>query len=589
MKISNIKLYNWRSFKETEISVNDLMIIIGQNNHGKSNLLSALLFFFDGMKIKEEDYFKGETELFVEIEFKELTHTEKTTFAKYVTGTCGMRVRKTVKQSSGKPVYNGYIEKFTGENAWLEEDEFKELTKNIDFENGPLSNLHRMISPEFESKKIADKKTELMRLKEQYISSNSIEKSYVLETTNFLGRANIAQGLLGDVYYLPALKDTSDELNLKASSMFGKLYNEILLSDIDETYSQAVRNLQDAISVLNQRTTTPEQAEDLDDISKLENDLSEQLKDWGTEVKIQFKTPDVPEVMKSYIEILFDDGVETDISHKGNGLQRTFYLSLIKVLADRSSQGIDVYGETSRQASTSKYFLFEEPELFLHPQAQKQLFEDLVSLSEHNQVFITTHSNNLIDLEKYQSICIVRKNGIGQSEVIRCDEELFQAGNDKDKWKYLNWIDAGRSELFFADKVILVEGDTEAVSIPSIAKKLGIYKHSFSIINCGSKNNIPLYMKLLNKFKIPYVSVYDIDHQDGKSQDAIATADRDTQRIIDSLDESIGSVVGMENDFEDVLGYRPSGNSKPLAALEWINNNDIPDDMNVKISETYTD
>lgn len=68
MKISNIKLHNWKSFKDIDISINDLMIIIGQNNHGKSNLLSSLLFFFDGIKIKEDDYFKGAEELFVEVE-----------------------------------------------------------------------------------------------------------------------------------------------------------------------------------------------------------------------------------------------------------------------------------------------------------------------------------------------------------------------------------------------------------------------------------------------------------------------------------------------------------------------------------------
>ena len=68
----------------------------------------------------------------------------------------------------------------------------------------------------------------------------------------------------------------------------------------------------------------------------------------------------------------------------------------------------------------------------------------------------------------------MRKTDSGESEVSKCDEELFQQENDRDKWKYLNWINAERSELFFADKVILVEGDTEAVSIPSIAKKLGV-------------------------------------------------------------------------------------------------------------------
>ncbi len=46
MKIKKVKINNWRSVKEANIEYEDMMIFIGQNNHGKSNLLSALLFIF---------------------------------------------------------------------------------------------------------------------------------------------------------------------------------------------------------------------------------------------------------------------------------------------------------------------------------------------------------------------------------------------------------------------------------------------------------------------------------------------------------------------------------------------------------------
>lgn len=69
--------------------------------------------------------------------------------------------------------------------------------------------------------------------------------------------------------------------------------------------------------------------------------------------------------------------------------------------------------------------------------------------------------------------------------------------------------------------------------------------------------------------------------------EAIAVSDRSTRAIRECLDESLGSTISMENDFEDVLGYRPSGNSKPLAALEWINNNQIPVILENKINEIY--
>ena len=59
MKIKTIKVINWRSIKDAEVNAQDLMVIIGQNNHGKSNLLSALLFFFGEIKVVDLDFNNG--------------------------------------------------------------------------------------------------------------------------------------------------------------------------------------------------------------------------------------------------------------------------------------------------------------------------------------------------------------------------------------------------------------------------------------------------------------------------------------------------------------------------------------------------
>jgi AAA15 family ATPase/GTPase len=63
MKIQRIKISNWRSIKALELDVSDLMVVIGQNNHGKSNLLSAILFFFGEIKHQDLDFHFGAPEL----------------------------------------------------------------------------------------------------------------------------------------------------------------------------------------------------------------------------------------------------------------------------------------------------------------------------------------------------------------------------------------------------------------------------------------------------------------------------------------------------------------------------------------------
>ena len=59
MKISSVEIHNWRSIVHDKIDFNDLMIFIGQNNHGKSNIQNAILFFFGELNVSEQDYNNG--------------------------------------------------------------------------------------------------------------------------------------------------------------------------------------------------------------------------------------------------------------------------------------------------------------------------------------------------------------------------------------------------------------------------------------------------------------------------------------------------------------------------------------------------
>lgn len=91
MKIESLAISNWRSIKYLEIEFQDLMIFIGQNNHGKSNVLSALLFFFGEIKPQDLDFNSRAQELFVEITFGDLDQTDRTTFKKYLAANGSIR------------------------------------------------------------------------------------------------------------------------------------------------------------------------------------------------------------------------------------------------------------------------------------------------------------------------------------------------------------------------------------------------------------------------------------------------------------------------------------------------------------------
>jgi len=89
MRINKLKIHNYRSIRDLEMQCLSMVTLLGPNNHGKSNLLSALEFGLStSAKPVEQDFFAyrdpNDNELWIEMTFHELTKQEKTTFNRYV-------------------------------------------------------------------------------------------------------------------------------------------------------------------------------------------------------------------------------------------------------------------------------------------------------------------------------------------------------------------------------------------------------------------------------------------------------------------------------------------------------------------------
>lgn len=567
MKIEKISIKNWRSIKDQVIYAQDLMVIIGQNNHGKSNLLSSILFFFGEIKHHDLDFHRGATELSVELQFGCLDESDNSTFKKYLTSEGKIVVRKTA-YLGGSFEYRGYIENPTEE--WLQEASASAYTKRELASSLPF---HPFLPA---TGRIS--KQDIIDAQAAYIEQNkgAISFSYELEATNFLGLKSVASGIFGEVYFIPAVKEASDDFTSKDSSVFGKMYSDVvaLMSESNEEWKSTKENLGKLFATLNKKDKDGNVNEGRPkQLSDFEEELAKELVTWGARVDIEVSSPDIESVFKANTQVWVDDGVRADIKRKGHGLQRALTVALIQVVAKRaiSAANNENEAEGARNASNSRYFIFEEPELYLHPQAQRSLFDSFVSLSESgSQVILCTHSSGLIDVERYKSIYIATKEaGSDETTVKQCVDNLFEGDAKKDV-NLSYWINPDRGELFFASKVVLLEGATEKTVFPLLAKQIGVFRYDYTLIDCGSKDNIPLYVKLLNKFKIPYVAVYDLDHQQGKSADAIASANTSTQKIEDVIDPSVGKSLVLVNDIEEELGLPKGGSSKPYIALNHI-------------------
>lgn len=577
MKIKTLEIKNWRSIKELKVTVQDLMIIIGQNNHGKSNLLSAILFFFGEIKHQDLDFSQGAEELFVDIEFSELDEQDKKTFEKYITQQETIKVRK-VAYLGGSFEYKGWIQNCSED--YLKEENAGNYTSRETANSLPF---YPYLPPTGRLTK-----QQIIEAQQKYIQSNieNLTFSYELEKTNFMGLRSVAKGIFGEVYFLPAIKNATDDFASKDTSIFGKLLGEVVesMSQYNEDWQGTKQELAKLFSKFSKYIDGVENTERPKQLSDLENELSRELLSWNACFDIELNIPDVDSVLKSNASVWINDGTRTDITRKGHGLQRAVTIALIQLIAKRQLQSNQDSETTNRKVSKSRYFIFEEPELYLHPQAQRSLFDSFVELSTSgNQVILCTHSSNLISIDKYKSIYIIKKeNEQYGSKVTQCEEDLFD-GNQKNEWNLSYWINPDRGELFFAEKVILVEGQTDKVILPALADKLGVFKHSYTVIDCGSKQNIPLYIKLMNKFKIPYVSVYDKDHQENKSEQAIGAADSATKAILDEINNELGLSVELVNDIEQELGYDCGKSGKPFQALKYIKSSEF------HISESFAE
>jgi putative ATP-dependent endonuclease of OLD family len=185
----------------------------------------------------------------------------------------------------------------------------------------------------------------------------------------------------------------------------------------------------------------------------------------------------------------------------------------------------------------------------------------------------------------------VRRNENG-THVMQHKGDLFK-GDEIKTFNMNYWMNPDRGELFFAKKVILVEGQTDKIIIPFLAKKLGVYKYDYSIIECGSKSSIPQFIRLLNQYKIPYVAIYDKDEHLWRDVENKIKSRRDNKHLRNLINQKIGEVIEFSNDIEEELEgqdrIKKNYKHKPFIAIKNISRVDyiIPDGLKKKILKIY--
>lgn len=599
MRIKKLQVHNYRSISHLDIECLSQVTLLGPNNHGKSNVLSALEFGLStSIKPVEEDFFvyrsKDEKDLWVEMTFHELTKQERNTFKRYVLHDGTICIRKTARLQNGgvEVFYNGYVEQATEE--WLHADKAGDYTKRDKVNQTPLKDL---VAPP-----VRLTKTNIESAQQKYIEQHRHELTFsrILETGPLLGQKNVGGGVLPDFYLIPAVRDLTDEIKVKTTTTFGRLLNRAVreMAEGDPRFIEARKGLQGLVESLNAREIS-DKGSKRNRLAMLERSIEEELRSWGVKVNIEVAPPELERLFEMGTDVHLNDGVKTTADRKGHGLQRALIFALLRAWAKALRDGKRNKGDevVPRKQSDSVIFAMEEPELFLHPHAQRRLagsLREIANTPEH-QVFVCTHSTYFVDLEHYKEVGIITKHCPQKGSCVQqCTFDLFEGENIKERKKRFHmaqWINPDRGEMFFARRVVFVEGETEKVVLPFLAERLGVFNSDVSFIDCGSKHNLPLYISIANAFEIPYVVIHDEDPlpdpmPESWDKDKIR-GKRQTfalnQEIILLVNSPLGLVEMLSPDFERVSGVskkQGKKKGKALAALEYfesVDESNIPE------------
>jgi putative ATP-dependent endonuclease of OLD family len=301
-------------------------------------------------------------------------------------------------------------------------------------------------------------------------------------------------------------------------------------------------------------------------IETLQKETAKQLNRPENELKVDLNLYDPWNFFRTLQLVICenDTNLSFQASNLGMGVQASISIAILKA-----------YSQIKLQNSTPLFI--DEPELFLHPQAQRNFYKVLCELAEAGtQIFFTTHSPDFLNVGRFNETFIVRKNATEGTYVRFAKPQSFvedllirksiTSSEDDIMLHYKNaYEETGdtqkANEAFFAKKIILVEGQSETLLLPYFFEKIG-YDYigkGITIVRCGDKSELDRFYRLYTEFGIPCYVIFDGDHHN------LGTADEQNTIL---KNKALLSLFGIADDFPDNLVHE-----KHLGFLNTLNEN----------------
>jgi putative ATP-dependent endonuclease of the OLD family len=290
------------------------------------------------------------------------------------------------------------------------------------------------------------------------------------------------------------------------------------------------------------------------------------------------------------------DGHSSPIDKQGSGARRTLLWSALKLVGEKnaakqkkltakgkSKPTPDADAEASSENPRPHVLLMDEPEICLHPNAIREACRVLYGLSSAGsgwQVMITTHSPAFIDLSRDNTTIVrVERDALGDirgTTVFRPMKAKLDE-DDKRLLKLLNVWDPYVGEFFFGGRTVIVEGDTEYSAFQLVMEDERSLFGDVHVIRARGKFIIPTLIKILNHFGSSYAVLHDGDRpklDGGNSNPAWAANSAILKAVQAAPDPKAVRLVASVPNFEEAYLDSIAKGDKPYRAIVQLKSNE---------------
>ena len=528
MFLYKIEVNNFRLLKDFELYFkNELSLIIGKNNCGKTSINIILDKMLNSHKIIWDDVnLEWQKNIFTKIQEFDITKQNELTvleainfklFIKYNDNDSYSNIQKFMMDLN--PGNNIIVLEFISQITKKKIIELRDIIKEkkIDDFISFSKFIKKNFSVFFETKRYSRgfdvELNQITQVRSEEIDIRDIRKVIRLE------------GIRADRAV------SNDERNHVLSSLTGKYFDsykaaknesELVFTRLEEKLDEADKELY--------KIYNGEKSESGESIEGIFSGVIDVIKTYGgaengIDIAIESSISE-KNLLSDNTNLSYRQGGDCSLPETYNGLG---YLNLIGILFEIETKIQELF----EQPADINLLYIEEPEAHTHPQLQyifirnikshikvhrKKLLEDK---NKQLQILITSHSSHIVSECNFDDIIYLKKNG--NTVIAKNFNSLKEEyGGDKQKgFKFVKqYLTINRSELFFADKAICIEGDTERILMTMMMHKIDnkenpegdiipLLSQNISVIETGAHSHI--FIPLFEFLGIKVLILTDID------------------------------------------------------------------------------